>query len=100
MFIYTICASEEETQKITEALLRARLVACANWWPIRSFYRWKGKIEKEKETALLLKTQEKNFSKIEKIIKKLHSYSVPCICGWKVRKVSKNYLKWMNKELK
>jgi periplasmic divalent cation tolerance protein len=86
MFIYTICASEEETQKITEALLRARLVACANWWPIRSFYRWKGKIEKEKETALLLKTQEKNFSKIEKIIKNCTATACRAFAGGRLGK--------------
>ena len=100
LFIYTTCANEKEAQKIAGVLLRARLVACTNWWPIKSAYWWKGKIEKEKEAALILKTRGKNFSKVGKMIKKLHSYSVPCIVGWKVGKVSKDYLKWMESSLK
>lgn len=97
MFICTTCVNEKEAEKIAEALLKARLVGCTNWWPIKSSYWWKRKVEKEKEVALILKTQEKNFSKVEKMIKKMHSYSVPCIVGWKVDRVSENYLRWMNK---
>lgn len=95
MFIYTTCPNIKEAQKIATTLLRARLVACTNWWPIHSSYWWKGKVEREKEVALILKTQEKNFKKVEAMIKKLHSYSVPCIVGWKVDKVSSDYLKWL-----
>jgi periplasmic divalent cation tolerance protein len=100
LFIYTTCANEKEAERIVMALLKARLIGCANWWPIKSFYWWKGKIEKDREVALILKTQERNFAKIEQMIKKLHSYSVPCIVAWKIDKVSKDYLKWLNSCIK
>ncbi len=99
IFIYTTCKNEREAQKIAGALLGVCLVGCANWWRIKSSYWWKGKIEKESEVALLLKTQEKNFKRIEAMIKKMHSYSVPCIVGWKTNKVSEDYLKWLESYL-
>jgi periplasmic divalent cation tolerance protein len=100
MLVYTTCVNEKEAQKIAAALLKARLVGCTNWWPIKSSYWWKGKVEKEKEAALILKTQEKNFSKVEKMIKKMHSCSVPCIVGWKIDKVNREYLNWLGSAVK
>lgn len=95
MLIYTTCSNEKEAQKIAAALLKARLVGCANWWSIRGSYVWKRKVEKVREVALLLKTKERHFKAVEKIIKKLHSYDTPCIIGWGVDKVNKEYLEWL-----
>jgi len=100
MFIYTTCENEKEVEKIAAALLRARLGGCTNWWPIRGFYVWKGRAEKVREVALLLKTHERHFKAVEKIIKKLHSYDVPCIVGWKIDKVNKNFGSWVKSSVK
>lgn len=96
LFIYTTCEDEKEAEKIAAELLRAKLVGCTNWWPISGSYVWKGKIEKVREVALLLKTQTKHFKAVEKMIKKLHSYEEPCIIGWKADKINKEYLNWLN----
>ena len=77
--IFITCKDEEEAEKISMRLLKKRLIACANMFPIKSMYRWKGKIENQKETLILAKTLEKNFSKIKKEVLSLHSYKIPCI---------------------
>lgn len=98
IFIYITCASSKEAEKISAHLFRKRLIACSNYFPIQSIYRWKGKIEKSKEFTLILKTLDKNYPAIKKEVEKLHSYSVPCITRIPVEPNEK-YAKWMKKEL-
>ncbi len=99
IFIYTTCADKKEAQKIARAIVRGRLAACINIWPIDYCYLWKGKMGEGKEMAMVLKTAEKNFGKIEKMIKKMHSYDVPCIAGWKIDKVNKDFGSWVESAL-
>lgn len=95
ILIYTTCASRAEAQKIARKLLEEHLIVCANYWPISSLYLWNNKIESGKEFSLLLKSQSKNFKKIEKVIKKMHSYKMPCIFSWETNKIEKNYSRWV-----
>jgi len=77
--VFFTAGTEKEAEKISEQLIKEKLVACANYFPIKSVYWWMGKVRRGKEVAVLLKTQEKNFEKIVKRIKKLHSYELPVI---------------------
>lgn len=77
--VYFTAGTEEEAKRISEKLIEEKLVACANYFPVQSIYWWKGEVQRGKEVAVLLKTQKKNFEKIVKRIKKLHSYELPVI---------------------
>ena len=79
IFVYITNPNEEEARKIARHLLEKKLIACANIFPISSLYWWKGKIADEKEVVLIAKTLEENFEKVKEEVKKIHSYSVPCI---------------------
>jgi periplasmic divalent cation tolerance protein len=96
-WIYVTCKDEKEAEKISMLLLKKRLVACANIFPIKSMYWWNGKLEKSKETAIIAKTTGKNLNKAEKEIKKAHSYEVPCILKINAG-ASKEYMAWLKKE--
>ena len=51
--VLVTCGSEEEAQKIAHSLVEERLAACVNVIsPVRSIYRWEGKILDEKEWIL------------------------------------------------
>ncbi len=90
------CGSEEEAVNIANALVEARLAACVNILsPIRSIYRWEGKIWDEKEWVLFIKTQKQNFDALEKKVKSLHSYSVPEIIALPITEGSSSYLEWL-----
>ncbi len=90
------CGSEEEAVNIANALVEARLAACVNILsPIRSIYRWEGKIWDEKEWVLFIKTQKQNFDALEKKVKSLHSYSVPEIIALPITEGSSSYLEWI-----
>ncbi|MBI4143274.1 divalent-cation tolerance protein CutA [Candidatus Woesearchaeota archaeon] len=89
---------EEEATKIATHLIEKKLVACINMFPIKSIYRWQGKATKGKEAAIIAKTNDKNFKKMAYEVKKLHSYSVPCILKMDAT-ANKDYESWAEKEL-
>jgi periplasmic divalent cation tolerance protein len=94
--VFVTCGSEEEGLKIANALVEEHLAACANLIsPIRSIYRWEGKIWDEKEWLLIIKTQKDRFEELEKKVRSLHSYSVPEIISLPVVKGSSAYLNWI-----
>src|SRR3989338_3792182 len=96
---YIICKDAIEAEKISLRLLKKRLIACANIFPIRSMYRWKGKIMNEAENVIIAKTNEANFNKVVGEVKKIHSYDIPCIL--KIGSTAnKEFEKWADKEMK
>jgi periplasmic divalent cation tolerance protein len=99
--VLVTCGSEEEALKIAQSLVEERLAACVNLLsPVRSIYRWEGKICDEREWILIIKTQKKRFEKLEKKVKSLHSYSVPEIIGLSVVEGNPPYLKWVEEMTK
>jgi periplasmic divalent cation tolerance protein len=96
IIVFVTCGSEEEAAKIANALVDERLAACVNIIsPIRSIYRWEGKIWDEKEWLLVIKTQKRRFGELEKKVKSLHSYSVPEVIALPIVEGSASYLKWL-----
>tara|TARA_Y100000310_G_scaffold281270_1_gene301635 strand:- start:2082 stop:2381 length:300 start_codon:yes stop_codon:yes gene_type:complete len=79
ILLYVVCNNQSEAKKISEHLVKNKLAACTNAFPINSCFNWKGKKTKAKEVALLIKSQSKHQKAIEQAIMKLHSYDTPCI---------------------
>jgi periplasmic divalent cation tolerance protein len=96
IIIFVTCGSEEEALKIANALVNERLAACANIVsPVRSVYRWEGKIWDEKEWLLVIKTMKSRFDELAKRVKSLHSYSIPEIIALPILEGSPLYLQWI-----
>lgn len=98
--LYTTTGSEDEAEKISNKLLERRLVACANIFPIRSMYWWKGEIEKEQEFAIIFKTRTELLDEAMATIKELHSYEVPCLMCYECTRGDRDYLDWILEETK
>lgn len=98
--LYTTTGSEDEAEKISNKLLERRLVACANIFPIRSMYWWKGEIEKEQEFAIIFKTRTELLDEAMAAIKELHSYEVPCLMCYEYTRGDRDYLNWISEETK
>ena len=94
--VLVTCGSKVEAEKIVDALLGKRLIACANIISgIESKFWWKGKIDKAKETLVMLKTRKKHFRRIEKEVKRLHNYEVPELIALPTIAISEGYLYWL-----
>lgn len=99
IFIYITSPNKKEAEKIARHLLEKKLIACANIFPIKSLYWWKGKIAEDKEFALIGKTFAKNYGKIKKEVEKIHPYEIPCIV--KISAIANpKYANWLKKEIK
>ncbi len=78
--LYVTCASEAEAERVAEAVVGARLAACANIIPgMRSLYWWQDKLERGSETVLILKTRPDLVAAATAAVQAAHSYSVPCV---------------------
>lgn len=94
--VLVTCGSEDEAVTIANVLVEEGLAACVSLIsPLRSIYRWEGKIWDEKECLLLIKTQRIKFREIEARVKSLHSYTVPEIIGLPITDGSSSYLDWL-----
>lgn len=99
IFIYSTYPSRKEAKQTAERLLREKLAACVNIFPVDSLYIWKGKIVKDKEFAAIIKTKKANFKKVEKFILENHTYETPAIIEIPLSRITQKYLNWLNKNL-
>ena len=88
-------ASAEQAPVIAEELVASGLAACVNILPVQSVYRWRGKICKEGESLMIIKTREENTGSAINGIKKLHAYEVPEITVLPVIGGHAPYIDWI-----
>lgn len=96
--LYVPCRSKDEASSIATALIERRLAACANIFPVSSFYRWNGKVESSDEHVLLLTTSKPLAGKAREAVAKLHSYEVPAILEIPVLSANVPYAEWVESE--
>ena len=94
--VYVLFANAEEAERIGRIAVEERLAACLNiLGPVRSIYRWQGKVESADEVAAILKTSQVEADALITRIAALHSYDVPCIVTWPIDKVLGSYADWV-----
>ncbi len=94
-------ADKQEAEKIIQALLDAKLIACANIVnSVSSHFHWSGKVEKAEECLVLMKSRRDLFEKLAETVKALHSYEVPEILAIPIIKGSESYLDWLDSSLR
>ena len=95
--VLVTCGSLAEGREISRAVVRKRLAACVNVVsaPVKSIYRWKGKVEQAREFLLIVKTTARRLKELEKEITRLHSYEVPEFLAIEVDSGSKKYVDWL-----
>jgi len=99
--VFVTCGSEDEALEIARALVQEKFAACANMVsPLRSIYRWEGKICDEKEWLLVIKTRQSLFEDLAKRVKAIHSYSVPEIIALPIAEGLPAYLTWISENTK
>ncbi|HEX5929400.1 MAG TPA: divalent-cation tolerance protein CutA [Solirubrobacterales bacterium] len=95
--VLTTAGSEEEAERICDALVEDRLAACVQVaGPVRSTYRWRGKVEREHEWQCLAKTEMRLYDEVEAAIRRVHSYEEPEILAIPVLAGSRGYLDWIS----
>lgn len=88
--------SKKEANTLAECLVNERVAACINIINgIDSIFRWKGKLEKSRESILIIKTRERLFPRIEQVVKRCSSYELPEVLALPVEVGKTDYLRWI-----
>lgn len=99
MFVYVTAPSVRAAEKIGAAVVEEGLAACANvLGPVRSTFRWQGRIERAREAILILKTAKSRVAALTRRVKALHSYSVPCVVALPILGGNADFLAWIDAE--
>lgn len=100
MFAVIFCTTPTgEAEKITRPLIDEKLVACVNIVAVDSFFRWKGKLETEKESLLIMKTRTDRTAQVIKRVKAIHPYDIPEIIALPIIDGIEEYLQWVEDSL-
>ncbi len=92
----TTVGTEEQANLIAREIVVRRQAACVNIVPaIRSIYRWQGKICKDGELLLIIKTLQSEFDGVAATIRELHSYELPEILSFGVSQGDQRFLDWI-----
>lgn len=95
--VMSTVADRETAGRIAEKLVSEKLAACVQIaGPVKSVYRWEGKIENADEWQLIVKTRKDFRKKVETAIRSVHPYQVPEIIALPITGGGNDYLKWIH----
>ena len=93
--------NKKEAQKISIGLIKAKLAACVNIIDkVDSIFFWAGKIDRSKESLLVIKSKKEKLTRIIKLVRSLHSYEVPEIIALPIIAADMPYLRWIDAALR
>ena len=98
--VITTVGTEEQANLIASELVARRHASCVNVVTgLRSVYRWQGKICRDTEFLLIVKTLESEYPAVQAAIQELHGYELPEILAFKVCRGEQKFLDWIGASL-
>jgi periplasmic divalent cation tolerance protein len=89
----------QKAEELARELVERRLAACVNIvGPIRSIYRWQGRIENEQEILLVIKTTAERARELASAFAELHPYELPERVELSILGGSAGYLAWITEQ--
>ena len=99
-YVVLITAPADKGEEIANFIVENKLGACVNVVKeVSSIYWWKGKIERDKESLLVIKTSAEKFKELLKKVKEIHPYTVPEIIALPIVAGNIDYLNWIDESL-
>ena len=89
-----------KAESLARRIVKARLAACVNLLPGVSHYRWKGKLHRDAETLMLIKTSSAKLPALKKWVRENHPYDVPEFLVVNVAAGAANYLSWLRDQVR
>lgn len=97
LVVFMTVPDAETGAKIGAAAVEAGLAACANVVPgLRSIYSWKGKVCDDPEALVIFKTRRALLPRLEKLVRRLHSYEVFELIAVPIAAGHAPYLAWLD----
>jgi periplasmic divalent cation tolerance protein len=94
--IYVTTPDRQTAEQIAEAVVTEKLAACANILDgVTSIFYWDGKLCRENEAVLILKTPKERVEELTERIKKLHPYDCPCVVALPIDSGNPDFFQWV-----
>lgn len=95
--VFITAANKKEAKRIAKGLIKEKLAACVNIvGGIESLFWWQTKIDKAGEVLLIVKTKKQLLNRLIRLVKSLHSYTVPEIIALPIIGGNSDYLNWID----
>jgi periplasmic divalent cation tolerance protein len=99
LLVFVTAANPEQAAKISESAVESHQAACATTIQnVHSMYWWEGKLVKDQESVVMLKTTSDRFEALQQTIMAIHTYKVPEIIAIPVVNGLPQYLAWIEEE--
>ena len=90
----------DDAERLGEALVVEHLAACCSVVPtVHSFYYWEGRLKREHEALLLVKTVESRAAAVQEYVLSHHDYELPEVLQVAVEGGSSAYLNWLAEQV-
>jgi periplasmic divalent cation tolerance protein len=98
--VFCTVGKAEDAERIAHELVTRGLAACVNVVPgLISIYRWKGKVERDPEHLLVIKTRAERFEALREALVSLHPYDVPEVIALPIVAGHAPYLEWLDESV-
>lgn len=99
VWVYLTAPDAETADRLAGILVERRLAACVNAVDgMRAIYRWKGRIERATETAMLAKTVARRVPALLACVRREHPYECPCALVFPASGGLPAFLAWIRAE--
>jgi periplasmic divalent cation tolerance protein len=99
LVLTTMPNDESKTAELARALIDERLAACVNvHGPMVSTYRWDGRVERDAERQVVIKTTRDRLEAVRTRLHELHPYELPEFLVLDITGGSDAYLDWVKAE--
>ncbi|TYJ35420.1 hypothetical protein E1A91_A05G235400v1 [Gossypium mustelinum] len=94
--VYVTVPNRDAGRKLADSIVKEKLAACVNIVPgVESVYEWEGKVNRDPEELLIIKTRQSLLPALTEHVKANHEYDVPEVIALPIGGGSVEYLEWL-----
>lgn len=94
--VQVTAGSREEAERIARTLVERRLAASGQVSPLRTWYRWEGRVHEADEHLVSLFTRGDRFDAVAQAVCELHGYVVPQVVAVPLVAGTPEFLRWID----
>lgn len=99
--VVVLCtAPPGDAERIADLVVGKNHAACVSIFGVGSIYRWEGKIRREREELMIVKTDRDHLNDLIETMKGAHPYEVPEIVALPVIAGNRDYLAWVREAVR
>ena len=100
LVVLTTCGNDEDAAALARRLVEGGVAACVNAiGNVASTYRWKGEVQQDRETLLIIKTTAERLPALEQTIRAHSKYELPELVALPVEAGGADYLAWIRESV-